>query len=232
MTTAEGVQVSVTDTSGTFWSMLDGVQRDVMRAVAEVRGWPAGAVIFGEGDRSRSVLVLTSGRVKIVAAAPGGHDAVLNVCGPGDIIGEIAAVDGIPRSAAVIALEAVTALWLSADRFTRILDQHPDLSVVLMKVITARLRRADVRRIEFGDRTTSARIAGLLVDFADRYGVAHADGVRIALRISQQDIAGLISASRESVARALRVLREEGVISTGRQRVIVHRMNELRRLRQ
>ncbi|MGH8919792.1 MAG: helix-turn-helix domain-containing protein, partial [Actinomycetes bacterium] len=61
--------------------------------------------------------------------------------------------------------------------------------------------------------------------------VAHADGVRIALRISQQDIAGLVSASRESVARALRLLREEGVLSTGRQRVVIHQMSELRRMR-
>lgn len=222
----------MTDTVGTFWSMLDGEQRNTIRALARVQEWSAGEVIFREGDRSRSVLVLTSGRVKIVAAATGGHDAVLNICGPGDIIGEIAAVDGSPRSAAVLAVEAVTALLLSPDLFTRIIEQYPDVSTALMKVITARLRRADIRRVEFGDRTTSARVAGLLVEFAERYGIAHADGIRIALRINQQDIAGLVSASRESAARTLRFLREEGIISTGRQWVVVHRMDELRRLGQ
>ena len=92
--------------SGDFWGMLDQTQRDVVRARARVRRFRAGTVLMTEGDRARSVLVIVSGLAKVISSGPGGHEAVLNVCGPGDIVGEIAAVDGGPRSGAVIAVRS------------------------------------------------------------------------------------------------------------------------------
>ncbi|HKS48495.1 MAG TPA: Crp/Fnr family transcriptional regulator [Amycolatopsis sp.] len=214
--------------AGDFWGMLDQTQRDTIRAAARVRRFPAGTMLMSEGDRARSVLVLLTGWVKVTSSGPGGHEAVLNVCGPGDIVGEIAAVDGGPRSGAVIAVDAVTAFWLSVEQFSRILRQHPDIAVIVSRVISGKLRAADARRRQFADRTTAGRIVELLADLAERYGVSTSDGVVVALRISQQDIAGMVSASREAAARTLRALREAGVISTARRRLTIHRPDALR----
>lgn len=217
------------DTPGNLWSLLDDRQRHAIQAGAEVRGFPAGTVLIREGDQSSWVLILTSGRVKIVSAAPGGHDAVLAVRGPGDILGELAAMDGSPRSASAIAVEPVTALWLAAGTFARILRDEPGISAVLLKIITARLRYANTRRTEFGDSTAAQRVARLLIDLAERYGTRGPDGTVIALRISQSDLAGLAATSREAVGRALRALRAGGVIRTGRQRLVIRDLEALRR---
>jgi CRP/FNR family cyclic AMP-dependent transcriptional regulator len=217
-------------TPGNFWSLLDERQRAIVRSRATVRRFEPGTVIIREGDLSRWVIVLTSGRVKVAATAPGGRQAVLAMRGPGDIVGEMAAVDGTPRSATVIAVDRITALWLPFDGFLQLLREHPAISEALLKSTTARLRYANVRRTEFADRPAAARVAALLVDLAERFGVPTREGVLIGLRIGQNDIAGLVSASREAVSRALRTLRTGGVISTGRQRIVIHRLEALRRL--
>ena len=124
--------------------------------------------------------------------------------------------------------DAVTAWWLSAGQFAEIIRDHPDIATAVSRVITGRLRAADLRRRQFADSTTGARIADLLADLADRYGVSTSDGVVVSLRISQQDIAAMVAASREAAARTLRVLREAGIISTARRRFTIHRPDDLR----
>jgi CRP/FNR family transcriptional regulator, cyclic AMP receptor protein len=212
-----------------LWELLDERQRQVIRAAAEARGFPAGTVLIREGDPAAWVLILTSGRVKVVSATPGGHDAVLAVRGPGDILGEMAAMDGNPRSASAIAVEPVTALWLAADAFAQLLRDHPGIAGVLLKIITARLRYANTRRAEFGDSTAAERIAALLAELAARYGTPVSGGILISLRINQSDLASLAATSREAVTRTLRAMRSNGLISTGRRRLVIRDLATLRR---
>ncbi|WP_285506426.1 Crp/Fnr family transcriptional regulator [Actinokineospora sp. NBRC 105648] len=213
--------------SVTFWELLDDAQRAAVTAAGTVRRFGKGTVIIREGDRGGWVLVLTRGRVKVVAAGPGGHQAVLSVRGPGDMLGEMAALDDRPRSATVTAIEPVTGLVIPPDRLTRLLTEHQSINAVFLRIVTGRLRYANERRLEHGDAGTAQRLASLLVDLYTRY--CDTDGETLTLRMSQSELAGLISASREAVTRALRTLREEGVVSTGRQRLVVHDIAALRR---
>ncbi|WP_027942904.1 Crp/Fnr family transcriptional regulator [Amycolatopsis taiwanensis] len=214
--------------AGDFWEMLNQAQRETVRAAAQVRRFRPGTALMCEGDQDRSVLVLVSGWAKVTTAWPGGHEVVLNVCGPGDIVGETSAMDGAPRSGAVVAVDVVTALALSVERFARIIRAHPDISTIVSRVITGRLRAADARRRQFAELSTPGRIAELLAELAERYGVSTSEGVVVDLRISQQDIAAMTAASRETAARTLRTLREAGVISTARRRLTIHRPDALR----
>jgi CRP/FNR family transcriptional regulator, cyclic AMP receptor protein len=214
--------------AGDFWGMLDQAQRDTIRAAAQVCRFRPGTALMSEGDPARSVLVLVSGWAKVTTARARGHEAVLNVCGPGDIVGEISAMDAGPRSGAVVAVDVVTALRLSVERFARIIRAHPDISAVVSRVVTSRLRAADTRRRQFADLSAARRITELLAELADRYGASTSDGVVVGLRITQRDIAAMASASREAAARTLRALREAGVISTTRQRLTIHRPDALR----
>jgi CRP/FNR family transcriptional regulator, cyclic AMP receptor protein len=211
-----------------FWNMLGETTKQAIRSAANVRKYKPGAVVINEGERSGWVLVLIAGRVKVVSSTENGYDAVLGVREPGDIIGEMAAVDGNPRSASVIAVDDVTALGLPAGHFAR-LQREPDVASALLRIISGRLRKASLRRAEYGDRSTAGRLADLLHELVQHYGKPTADGVLITLPVSQQELAGLIGASRETVARVLRELRDEGILTTGRQKIVVHRPDELRR---
>jgi CRP-like cAMP-binding protein len=216
------------DSPANFWGLLDETQRAAVLAAGTVRRSPAGEVLMREGDHTRSVVVLRSGLVKIVASGAGGHEAVLAVRGPGDALGEMAAVDHSPRSATAVTLYPVEALWLDPRAYDRLVHEHPGISGALLRVVTARLRYADVRRVEHGDVSTSTRLAALLVDLVTDHGVSTSDGTLVALNLSQTDLAGLIGASRESVILALKEFRDGGVLSTGRQRIVVHRPDLLR----
>lgn len=214
--------------AGDFWEMLDQAQRATIRSAAKVCRFRPGAALLSEHDQARSVLVLLSGWAKVTAAGAAGQEVMLNVCGPGDIVGESSAMDGGPRSGAVIAVDEVTALRLSVEQFARIIRAHPGISTIVSRVITGRLRNADTRRRRFAELPTAGRIAELLAELADRYGVSTADGVVVDLRISQQDIAAMTSVSRVTAARTLRALREAGVITTARRRLTIHRPEALR----
>jgi CRP-like cAMP-binding protein len=113
--------------------------------------------------------------------------------------------------------------------FPDFLHEHGRVAVLLMRLIVGRLRDADRKRVEYGAYDTTGRVATRLVELAERYGEPVDGGVRVALPLSQDELAGWTGASREAVSKALRTLRDRGLIETGRLRVVVHDLEELRR---
>ena len=101
--------------------------------------------------------------------------------------------------------------------------------MALLRLVTSRLRDADRKRVEFGAFDIAARVAGRLVELADRFGEPVPDGVRIPVPLSQDELAGWVGASREAVAKALRVLRDRGLLTTGRRTMTVLDLDGLRR---
>jgi len=184
----------------------------------------AGEVLVHEGATTGRVDVIVAGRVKASAVGDDGREIVLAVRGPGDITGELSAIDGLPHSATTTALEPVEVLTIGADTFVGFLRDHPDVTLDLLRTVVGRLRDADRKRVEFGSADTVGRVAHRLAELAAKHGVAAADGsVAIDLPLSQTELAGWVGASREAVTRALRVLRDRGVIETGRRSIrIIH----------
>ena len=123
------------------------------------------------------------------------------------MVGELGAFDGSSRTASVVALEPLTVRMLTTE-FREFLGDEPGAALELIRMLVGRLREADRRRAEFGSYRTLARVAHLLADLA-AVPEPPATGA-VAVRLSQQDIAGLVGASRESVARALATLRTRG----------------------
>jgi CRP-like cAMP-binding protein len=211
-----------------FWGLLKPSETEDFLALARPRSWARGAVIFRESDESDSVLVLVSGRVKAYSSTGGGTEVLLAVRGPGALVGELAAIDQRPRSATVEALEPVTALMLPLGAFQEYLRAHGRIALLLAQTLADRLRDADRKRIEFGAHDTLGRVAARLVELADRFGQPTEEGVRIALPLSQDELAGWIGASREAVSKALQTLRADGTIRTSRLTVVVHDLPALR----
>lgn len=192
------------------------------------RDYAAGETLLGYGSPTRHVLILRSGRVKIVVPTDHGWEALLAIRGPGDVLGELAALDGEPRSASVVALEAVATLEISAPQFVQFLGQRPEVMLSLLRTLSRRLRESDERSAELGGRSVQARLARRLLELAAAYGRHETDGLVLAIPLSQQDLADWIGSSREAVGHALGRLRRRGMVRTGRLRIVITDLASLR----
>ncbi|AEB43140.1 CRP/FNR family transcriptional regulator [Micromonospora maris AB-18-032] len=194
------------------------------------RSYSAGTVLLHQGDPSRHVLLIEKGWVKVTSTSRRGWEALLALRGPGDILGELSAVDGQPRLSTVTTLTGIEATILSAERFHACLAQWPEIALSLLRQVTASLREADGRRVEYGSSNGDDRLVVLLVELLDKHGVETSDGVLLDLPLTQQDLAAAVGASREVVARTLRVLRERRIAITQRRRIVIVRPDLLRSL--
>ena len=197
-----------------FLSSLDERDQDDLRAMANVRRYPAGTTLLFQGQRSGVVLILLEGRVKITFVSENGRQQMLGIIGPGELLGELAAVDGAEHSASAVAAEPVTALALGPTQFREFLATHAAVSYHLLESVVHRLRSNDRKRVEYGAYDVGARVARRLLELA-------ADSGSIDLPLTQDDLAGLVGASREQVARSLRTLRDAGVVETGRRTLTI-----------
>ncbi|MBO2454604.1 Crp/Fnr family transcriptional regulator [Actinomadura barringtoniae] len=215
---------------GSFLADLTPDERTELERRGRIRDFGRGEILFSEGETTNWVAVLLKGRVKAFSYREHGGEALLAVRGPGSLLGEVAAIDGLPRSATVATLEPAQALALTADEFMGFLRAHGRVSILIMQTLCQRWRDADRKRIEFGMFDATGRVAQRLVELAERFGVPHErESVRITLNLSQEELAGWVGASREAVSKALRTLRAHGWIETGRRSVIVHDLQALRR---
>jgi CRP/FNR family cyclic AMP-dependent transcriptional regulator len=191
-----------------FSGFLAELGQPVLEAL-RARGWrrrfPRGSMLFEEGGSTEQVMIVLSGRVKISHFTADGREIILAVRGPGELLGELSAIDQEPRSATALAAEPVEVLVLTVEDFQQFVSTTPRAAMVLLLGLTRRLREADRKRIEFAAFDTVGRVALRLLDLADQFGepTGSSGGVRITLPLSQQELAGLIGASREAVSKAL-----------------------------
>jgi CRP/FNR family transcriptional regulator, cyclic AMP receptor protein len=212
-----------------FLALLSLSEVDELRHRGRQRHWPRGATLFTEGAPSDVVIILLAGRVKVYSLTEAGAEIVLAVRGAGSLLGDLAAIDGRPRSATVTALEQVDALVLTSTAFTDFLEATPRVTLMLLRMLTGRLRDADRKRVEFGAHDTLGRVARRLVELAERFGENAPDGVRITVPFTQDELAGWVGSSREAVTKALSRLRARGYIKTERRTITVRNIDALRK---
>lgn len=194
---------------------MDEVDLSDLSACLRRRGFDRGEVIFVEGDPGDSLFVIESGQVKIVLTSADGKEILLTALGPGDFFGDLALLDGLPRSADAIGLEAGQLALLHRRDFLRFLESRPRAVVVLMAVLSRRLRRNAQLIQDAAFLDVPGRLAKLLLQFV---GEAPADRPPIA-RLTQSDLAAMIGATRESVNKALRGFERRGLIRLERGRI-------------
>jgi CRP/FNR family transcriptional regulator, cyclic AMP receptor protein len=211
-----------------FLAAVEAPARATLTGAATHRSYPRDTVLFHGGDDGGTMLVLLAGQVKITVPTERGRDTILGFSGPGELLGEISAVDGGPRSATATALEPVEALGIPRSVFTAVLARDQSVGRALLEVLAARLREADRQRAEYAGLDVIGRVARRLVELADRFGVPVPDGVEVALKLSQQDLAGWTGASREATSKALMTLRSLGWVETRRRRLVIVDLEALR----
>ncbi|PWI17310.1 transcriptional regulator [Streptomyces sp. Act143] len=213
-----------------FLARLEREDREALLALGRELRFRTRDVLLHQHEPSSYVLFVTHGWTKVTAAAVNGYEALLALRGPGDIVGESAALTGRPRSATVTALEPVRAVAVDRDRFTVFLADSPAVSYVLLGLTSDRMRAADQRRIEFASMHVRERLAALLLELAHTNARYTETGVELLVPLSKQELAGSVGASREMVQRLLKDLRDRGVVVTGRRTLRIVRMDVLRRI--
>lgn len=217
------------ETTG-FWPALGAAEQGKVAELAIRRGYRRGEVVCREGDRSAVVLLLLSGHVRISNATSDGREILIAVRGAGDVVGELGAIDGGPRSATVAALDELDALVLPAARFAALCRREPAISWALLLVLADRMRDLGRQRLDYGGGTIIRRVAAQLMQLAVQHGVRQGDDLVVLIPGTQAELAATAAVSRESWARVTRELRGRGVLSTARGRIVVHRLAELGRL--
>ena len=213
-----------------FWSELPHADAAALAACGSVRSFERGQALMYQGQNADRILLLRSGRVRVSVTTPHGRRVVLAFSGPGELVGELASFGDQPRSATVVALEPVEALCVTHDDFHAFLGSHPAVALTMLRTMSRRLRDADVKLVEFAAVSTIGRVAIRLLELSERFGEEEeGETVRIGLPLTQEELAGWVGASLESVARALQTMRRLNWIATGRRQIRILDATALRR---
>src|SRR5215469_3348828 len=193
-----------------LFGKLPPADLDALLLHARVERYSAGRLIFTKGSPGRSMMAILKGNVRISAPSPAGPDIVLTMLTVGEVFGEIALLDGADRTADATAITDCELLVLDHRDFVPFLERRADLCLLLLRLVCQRLRRTDqqVQEAMFG--RLEGRIAMALVRLAQDLPPAGAKAV--TLRITQQELAGMVGAARESVNKQLHVWQKEGVL--------------------
>lgn len=211
-----------------FAGLADEDIRGLM-ALAKRRTFRSGEVIFHREDPGQVLYVIKEGKVKISLISPDGQEISLVVFGKGECFGEIAILDGLPRSADAVALEKVECYTLQRSDFHNAIMKNPKIAIQIIEVLTRRLRSTDqmVEDLIFLD--VYGRVAKKLLELADTHGTKVDDGTRIDVRLTQQEIASMVGASRESVNKVMGYFTDKNFISADKHKITLHRISELER---
>jgi CRP-like cAMP-binding protein len=211
-----------------FLAELTAEERAELHELGSVRRYKRGDVLFHQGDDAGAVLIILAGHVK-AAMLSDGREVILAFPGPGELLGELSAVDGEPRSGTVRAVDDVEALVIPGSAFRAVLEHRPRIAFVLLRSVIERLRTADRQRVDYAVNDVCVRVAGRLVELCDRFGSEDGARVEIGLSLTQDELASWAGASREAVAKAMALLRTLGWVQTERRRILVLDLDSLRR---
>jgi CRP/FNR family transcriptional regulator, cyclic AMP receptor protein len=206
--------------NNTFFGGLPGAALDAMIARGHPKNCLKGDFVCRRGEVGDSLMVLLAGRIKVTNVTTDGREVVLNFLGPGDTIGEIAALDGKERTADAVALEPCEVFLVYARDLVSILTAHPAALLEIVQILCEKLRTTSAI-IEDSTLEMRGRTAKGLLRLALQHGRTGKMGVRLNLTVSQQELGGYLGLSRENVSRQLRHLRDAHVIGIDGSQIII-----------
>lgn len=200
-----------------LFSGLSEEELDLLASHLNTRSFPKNTIVITEGDLSDSLYIVNEGQVKIYVSDDEGREMLLNILEPGDYFGELALIDKEPRSASAITMSSTKLSIISGPDFRETLKKHPELSIKLMSALVVRLREVTdtVRRLALLD--VYGRVTTTLLSLARGDG----DQKRVEPKLTQQDIANMVGASREMVSRIMKDLKTGGYIDTTKDAIVI-----------
>jgi CRP-like cAMP-binding protein len=209
---------------------LDGSQLSELAGMARVRALKRKEELFHKGDDGSEIYCVVKGKLKALTTSLGGDDVVFSIQGPGDVFGEVAALGLMQRTATVTAVEACELLALPRREFLFFLERHPKVALELISIMARRLAYVSELVEDTQFLKLPARLAKKLLDLAGRYGEETPDGVRVDLKLSQEEWGDLVGTTRESINKQVRTWTKEGLVVVDGGFVVIRRPNELEKL--
>ncbi len=207
---------------------LDNDAADALRSTMTEVELARGRMLFQEGDPGDALYVMISGKIKLVRKANDGRENLLAVLGPGEMFGELSVFDPGPRSTAAMAVTKVKLLRLSQADLTPWLHDRPEVAAGLLRQLAGRLRRTSETAADLVFTDVPGRVAKALLDLSQRFGTASADGLLVHHDLTQEELAQLVGASRETVNKALADFVARGWIKLEQKSVTLTDVERLR----
>lgn len=176
------------------------------------RRYAAGQILFHMGDQGGSLHIIERGRVKVTIPASSGEELILALLSEGELLGELSLFDGKPRTATVQALEETETLCLHRDDLLTLMRNSFPVVVTILEVLAQRLRNTDALLAESHFLDIRTRLARKIVALGEAFGVREGAAIRIGVRITQRELASMIGATRESINKQLKSLRDQGLV--------------------
>jgi CRP/FNR family transcriptional regulator len=183
--------------------------------------YPREAIVYSPEDEAASIYLLEEGKVKLSKVANDGKEITIAVLQGGDVFGEMSMSDGQTYEVFAEVLEDARVCIISRDDFAALVRRKPEIALRLIRSISERLRRAESQIEDLVFRNVPARVASLMLKLADEHGRMSREGITIDLRLTHQDIANMVGATRETVTNVLNDLRTNGIIEIEQKRVRV-----------
>ena len=215
--------------AGTLLGRLDESSGRELLRLGVQRSAEACRVILREGVLESHVILLDNALTKVTASMTDGRQAFLDVRVSGDIVGEISALNGTPRSATVTTCRASTIRIIHHHDFRAFLRTHPNAAMELAGIVADRLRWANRRRVDFASYPVKVRLARVLWEIAAAYGQREPDGIVVDIQLTQAELATMCGAAEITLQKSLRELRDAGVIGTGYRQVLIRDVRALQR---
>lgn len=208
---------------------LEETDREALReAMTEVR-LRRGEVLFREGEPGDRLYILVDGKIKVGHTAADGRENLLAVLGPGELLGELTLFDPGPRSSSATAVASTRLLRLDHDDLMGYIDTRPGLAKQLLRSLAQRLRRTNTALADLVFSDVPGRVAKALLDLADRFGESAPDGLHVPHDLTQEELAQLVGASRETVNKSLADFVQRGWLRLEGRAVLLIDVERLRR---
>lgn len=220
---ANAVSVTALKTFPMFYGVPDRSLESLAR-VSMMRRVARNATVVRAGDRTDFVYLVLAGSLKVLVSDEDGREVILSMLGPGELFGEMGVLDDNPRSATVAAVSPSDLVVIAKSEFKRCLQENFEVCLYIMRNLVARLRTADRKIESLALMDVYGRVARLLLEMAEEV-----DGEKVVMRkISKQDIAKMIGASREMVSRVMKDLQLQGFIKEANSRIYLReRINSI-----
>jgi CRP/FNR family transcriptional regulator len=211
-----------------FEALDEDGTRELRQTMSQLR-LHRGERLFDEGDGGDSLYVVLDGKMKLTRAAADGRENLLSVIGPGEMFGELSLFDPRPRTSSASAVTEVTLAVLLHDALLPLLAKRPEISLHLMRALVQRLRRANDVTADLVFTDVPGRVAKALLDLADRFGQQTDEGLQVHHDLTQEELAQLVGASRETVNKALADFAARGWLHISARSVLIVDSERLRK---
>jgi len=211
-----------------FAALDDEAQQALLAQMSSSR-LERGDILFREGDQGDTLYVIGEGKVKLGRTSADGRENLIAILGPGEMFGELSLFDPGPRTMTATAVAETQLMGLGNDSLTMLLSGRPEVAKALLAALAARLRRTNEHLADLVFTDVPGRVAKALLDLANRFGRPVEDGIMVAHDLTQEELAQLVGASRETVNKALADFATRGWLKLEARAVLLLDVDRLKR---